>query len=466
VGPVPVVKAKSKVLQATRTWRTCSEVECAGLDELYRALLPGIARGGEFLGQHGEIIRGTPKTKYTSGMTKESRELSDVWSRSIYARIQDHAKHGLGGWECFEFEAMCTNEMITKISVGKEVPLLLEIYEPKGPEAIIKIDSEPDVVPIVTMNRPKRIGIEDETEEPEQVSVATGATRVGKNGGFGKQRSQVEDWVDDGNYEKWFIPTPLIKLTRTLGTKVVNEIRDEGVILVHSGSVVHVQEAAFKLAKPIEVQGRENDWVQTVYLKSPEGYWYCWRYRELVTGLDENAWGRLPYEFSELILQILEPQEQVRVESVSKAGHYSYKQEGKKDNQAKLFPDLMKEIEEKKAQWQAGLKWVDKAARCGAGYKAALREGCVKDGKWKIGGGPEERERFFEEVIAAYPQCFWMDGCAAPTVKNHVIEFDLKPGAKPVARQPIPLSPRSSSCGAVSVVRQAVVLCLRRLSSS
>ena len=59
----------------------------------------------------------------------------------------------------------------------------------------------------------------------------------------------------------------------------------------------------------------------------------------------------------------------------------------------------------------------------------------------KIGGKPEERLKFFEEVIAAYPECFWMEGCAPPTVRNHVIAFRLKPGAKPVARQPIPVSP-------------------------
>ena len=54
---------------------------------------------------------------------------------------------------------------------------------------------------------------------------------------------------------------------------------------------------------------------------------------------------------------------------------------------------------------------------------------------------PEERERFFRDVIAAHFHCFWMDGCAPPTVRNHVVEFELKPDAKPVARQPIPLSP-------------------------
>ena len=126
---------------------------------------------------------------------------------------------------------------------------------------------------------------------------------------------------------------------------------------------------------------------------------------------------------------------------IAKAGHYSYKQEGKKDTQAKMFPELLKEIEAKRAQWETGLKWADKTARESPGYKAALKDGCVKDGKWRIGGGPEERDRFFKEVVGAFPHCFWMDGCAAPTVRNHIIEFDVKSGAKPVARQPIPLSP-------------------------
>ena len=59
----------------------------------------------------------------------------------------------------------------------------------------------------------------------------------------------------------------------------------------------------------------------------------------------------------------------------------------------------------------------------------------------KIGGSPEEQKRFFDKVIATYPECFWIDGCDAPRVRNHKIRFRVKPGSKPVARQPIPLSP-------------------------
>lgn len=53
----------------------------------------------------------------------------------------------------------------------------------------------------------------------------------------------------------------------------------------------------------------------------------------------------------------------------------------------------------------------------------------------------EEVASIFNGVIATFPQCFWMDGCKAPTVNSYTIKFRLKPGAIPVARQPIPMSP-------------------------
>ena len=62
--------------------------------------------------------------------------------------------------------------------------------------------------------------------------------------------------------------------------------------------------------------------------------------------LGPSAWGALPYGFSANIVQLLEPKDEV--ERVGKAGHYSYKSEGKKKNQEAMFPELMKEIEEKR----------------------------------------------------------------------------------------------------------------------
>jgi hypothetical protein len=65
----------------------------------------------------------------------------------------------------------------------------------------------------------------------------------------------------------------------------------------------------------------------------------------------------------------------------------------------------------------------------------------AKECAGRIGGTPEEQKKFFDEVIAAFPESFWTEVCAPPLVKNYKIHFRLKKGYKPVARQPIPLSP-------------------------
>ena len=59
----------------------------------------------------------------------------------------------------------------------------------------------------------------------------------------------------------------------------------------------------------------------------------------------------------------------------------------------------------------------------------------------KIAGTEEERSKFFDKVIAEYPDVFWIEGCPAPTVKGKKVHFQQKADAVPVARQPIPLSP-------------------------
>jgi len=129
-------------------------------------------------------------------------------------------------------------------------------------------------------------------------------------------------------------------------------------------------------------------------------------------------------------------------ESVRKAGHYSYKNEGKSEDQVKKLPELQKAIEAKKSEWKKGLVWPTSKDREGESYREALRSNLVdKSGEHRIGGSPKEQEDFFDRVIAANPHCFWLEGCAAPTIRDHVVEFKMKIGAKPVARQPIPLSP-------------------------
>ena len=65
------------------------------------------------------------------------------------------------------------------------------------------------------------------------------------------------------------------------------------------------------------------------------------------------------------------------------------------------------------------------------GTPEARSSEAFKDALWKaseglIGGTPEEKRHFFEKVSAKWPQCFWIDGSAAPLIKNHVIRFRMK----------------------------------------
>ena len=124
-------------------------------------------------------------------------------------------------------------------------------------------------------------------------------------------------------------------------------------------------------------------------------------------------------------------------EKALKATRNSYKSDGKKQRQEEMFPELMREVEAKRAQLDQPLRWPDPASRLSEDF----RREAWKKAEEKIGGSPEEKHRFFEAVVMAFLQCFWMEGCEAPTVRDHVINFRVKPGAKPVARQPIPLSP-------------------------
>ena len=51
----------------------------------------------------------------------------------------------------------------------------------------------------------------------------------------------------------------------------------------------------------------------------------------------------------------------------------------------------------------------------------------------RIGGTAEQKRQFFDEIIAKYPDVYWIDGCPAPTVRSKLMHFNLKPGAVPKA---------------------------------
>ena len=120
-----------------------------------------------------------------------------------------------------------------------------------------------------------------------------------------------------------------------------------------------------------------------------------------------------------------------------KAAVNSYKPVGRKDKQAELSPKLQEEVAKKRLELYGGTRFSGRGSRRTPEFREALAKEC----KDRIGGIATEQAEFFEKIILKYVDCFWIEGCDAPRVKNHKIHYRLKPGAKPVARQPIPVSP-------------------------
>jgi hypothetical protein len=115
------------------------------------------------------------------------------------------------------------------------------------------------------------------------------------------------------------------------------------------------------------------------------------------------------------------------LESAKKGAAKSYRTEGKRERQEEMFPKLQEEIAKKRKELYEPLIWATPEARHSEAFKEALWKACQD----KIGGPPEDKVKFFSETIARWPQCFWIDGCAAPMVKNYTIRFRMKPNAKP-----------------------------------
>jgi len=115
----------------------------------------------------------------------------------------------------------------------------------------------------------------------------------------------------------------------------------------------------------------------------------------------------------------------------------SYKNVGKKERQAEMFPSLEKEIAAERLKWDQPVEFPTMESRRSEAYFVEL--GKTKTDR--IGGSSEEKEKVFKEVCCKYPEVFWTKKCSPPLVKGRVIHFREKEKAKPVARQPIPLSP-------------------------
>ena len=123
-------------------------------------------------------------------------------------------------------------------------------------------------------------------------------------------------------------------------------------------------------------------------------------------------------------------------EPILKGAQTSYKVRGRKQKQEELFPDLLAEIEKRRRDRENGAHYTAEE-RFGVEFRKELAKVSME----RIGGTEAEKRAFFDRVIASYPDVYWIDGCPAPTVRSKLIHFNLKPGAVPKARQPIPLSP-------------------------
>ena len=103
----------------------------------------------------------------------------------------------------------------------------------------------------------------------------------------------------------------------------------------------------------------------------------------------------------------------------------SYKSRSKTDEQSKHFEDLKREIEDRRN----ALK-VEPWDQTGPAYKQFLRD-FVNEKK-----GTEQRlcpddlaDQMLEEIIIPFSDCFWHEGCCAPSIKGYKARIRIKPDA-------------------------------------
>jgi len=269
------------------------------------------------------------------------------------------------------------------------------------------------------------LGAGDGSPTIEQ-ALATGVARPSKSRGFGRQK--VYQDPDDASPE-------VKRLAMRPGTHMLKQGPSWP-----KGALSSDVEAAWQDVVAKGADRTAGPKLRTTYRRK-NGVWSCDEWRIDWTALEEPR-DMVREGPCDVMVCLFEPEEVTEeTESIRKAGHYTYKNEGKARDQTTLFSELEKEIAKRKEALMAGLLWPDKKARESSSFRAAMKAACDKNGKYLIGGKPGERKTFFDKALGTFPNCFWLEGCAAPTVRDYVIEFTAKPGAKPVARQPIPLSP-------------------------
>jgi len=113
----------------------------------------------------------------------------------------------------------------------------------------------------------------------------------------------------------------------------------------------------------------------------------------------------------------------------------SYKTRGKKERQEQLFPELVKEAEDRRNNMTTGVVYPDQDS-------SEYREKCKAVASKNLGKqlSAAQVARFLTRVVAAFSCVLWMDGCHAPRVEGFEVDLKLKEGAVPKVQQPFPLS--------------------------
>ena len=113
----------------------------------------------------------------------------------------------------------------------------------------------------------------------------------------------------------------------------------------------------------------------------------------------------------------------------------NYKKIGRKERQEELYPQLLKEIEQKRKDLLQGILYQDQDSQ---EYKTKLSE----EGKKLIHEGlkPRQKMGIINRILLTFSTCFWLPGCHAPRVEGFVAKIHPVPDAVGRCQQPFRLS--------------------------
>jgi len=103
----------------------------------------------------------------------------------------------------------------------------------------------------------------------------------------------------------------------------------------------------------------------------------------------------------DLFMDLSSPVERV-LESAKKGAAKSNRTEGKKERQEEMFPKLQAEIEGKRKELFAGLRFPNPESRRTPEFRDAAWKECSSE----IGGAPEQQLKFSEKIVIKHCDAF------------------------------------------------------------